>query len=153
MAFNAFLKIRDSAGNILIQGESTDKSHPREIVIDSFSWGLASTGGAAPAVQDLQLTAPMSKASPNLMLACATGRRFPEADLTLRKATSTGQIEFVKLRFFDALISSYNVGGNHATGLPEDQFSIAFDKIDFLYTVSRTGEMVETSFDFSAVKG
>ena len=43
MAFDAFLKIEG------IEGESTDKTHPGEIEIESFSWGVANTGTAAPA--------------------------------------------------------------------------------------------------------
>jgi len=34
MAFDAFLKIDG------IDGESQDKTHPNEIEIDSFSWGV-----------------------------------------------------------------------------------------------------------------
>ena len=144
MAFDAFLKITDGAGHILIQGESTDKVHLNEIVIDSFSWGEANAGQAA--LQDFEFTAPTSKASPLLMLACATGRRFPEADLTLRKAGGTGQVEFVKIRLLDTQVSSYNVGGNSGDGLPGDQFTIAFGEIDFKYTVARTGEVVEATY-------
>ena len=42
MAFDAFLKIDG------IEGESTDKTHPGEIEIQSFSWGVSNTasGGA-----------------------------------------------------------------------------------------------------------
>jgi type VI secretion system secreted protein Hcp len=157
MAFDAFLKIRDAAGNILIEGESTDKTHPNEIQIDSFSWGVSNPtsvgsggGGSGKAVpQDYHFTAPVSKASPNLMLACATGRHLPEADLTLRKAGGPGQVEFVKMRLTDCLISTYAHGGSASDGPPEDSFSIAFAKVEFIYTVARTGEVVDDSFDFS----
>ena len=37
MAFDAFLKIEG------IEGESTDKVHPGEIEIQSFSWGVSNT--------------------------------------------------------------------------------------------------------------
>ena len=161
MAFDAFLKIEDSQGNILIKGESTDKGHPDEIEIDSFSWGVTQTataggggggaGGKAVA-QDFHFTAPTTKASPNLMLACATGRHFPAALLTCRKAGGTSQVEFLKIKLTDVLVSSYALGGspNGEAPVPEDQFSLNFVKIDFLYTVDRTGEVVETTFDFTA---
>jgi type VI secretion system secreted protein Hcp len=155
MAFDAFLKIEG------IDGESTDKTHPNEIEIDSFSWGVTNTGsassggggGAGKAVsQDFHFAAGTTKASPNLMLACATGRHFPRATLTCRKAGGSGQVEFLKIKLSDCLISSYSLGGSPSgeAPVPEDQFSINFVKIDFLYTVARTGEMVETTFDFSA---
>ena len=164
MAFDAFLKIEDSQGNILIKGESTDKNHPDEIEVDSYSWGVTNTGsassggggGAGKAVsQDFHFTTPMSKASPNLMLACATGRHFPAALLTCRKAGGTSQVEFLKIKLTDILVSSYQTGGD-AEGsdpVPTDQFSLSFAKIDFLYTQPRTGEVVETSFDFSSPAG
>jgi type VI secretion system secreted protein Hcp len=153
MAYDAFLKIEG------IEGESQDKEHKGEIEIDSFSWGVTNTvssgaggggGGAGKAVpQDFHFTAPLSKASPNLMLACCTGRHFKSATLTCRKAG----FEFEKVRLEDVIVSSYQTGGNTEEGdRPEDQFSLNFEKIDFLYTVQRTGETVETTFDFGANK-
>ena len=38
MAFDAFLKIEG------IEGESTDKTHPGEIEIGSYSWGVEQPG-------------------------------------------------------------------------------------------------------------
>ena len=155
MAFDAFLKIEG------IQGESSDKTHPGEIEIESFSWGVSNTGsvvvgggaGAGKAVsQDFHFATSLSKASPSLMLACATGRHFPTATLTCRKAGGSGQVEFLKIKLIDALVSSYQTGGvtDGDAAVPTDQFSLNFAKIDFLYTVARTGEQIETTFDFSA---
>ena len=99
--------------------------------------------------QDFHFTAPVSKASPNLMLACAVGRHTPQATLTCRKAGGPGQVEFLKIKLFDVLVSSYQTGGDtQHDNVPTDQFSLNFVKIDFLYTVARTGEMVETLFAF-----
>ena len=141
MAFDAFLKIEG------IDGESTDKAHPGEIEISSFSWGVANTGGASSGggggagkavAQDFHFSSAVSKASPNLMLACATGRHFNKATLSCRKAGG-GQFEFLKIRLDDCLISSYQTGGRAGDGdvVPSDQFSLAFAKIDFLYTRRR----------------
>jgi type VI secretion system secreted protein Hcp len=152
MAFDAFLKIEG------IDGESTDKAHPSEIEIQSFSWGVENTGsaggggggGAGKATpQDFHFTSATSKASPSLMLACATGRHFQKATLTCRKAGGTGQVEFIKIRLEDCLVSSYQTGEASSDGSPADEYSLNFVKIDFLYTVPSTGETVESSFDFS----
>jgi len=152
MAFDAFLKIDG------IDGESQDKNHPNEIEIDSFSWGVSnpntagsgSGGGTGKAsLQDFHFAAQTTKASPNLMLACATGKHIQTVTLTCRKAGGTSQVEFLKIKLQDCLVSSYSLGGS-AEGdavVPEDQFSLNFVKIDFLYTVARTGEVVEASFD------
>src|SRR6478672_11628700 len=146
MAFDAFLKIEG------IEGESTDKTHKGEIEIHSFSWGAANTGtgsvgggGGAGKVsfQDFSFTMPISKASPNLMLACATGKHFPTATLTCRKAGGS-QVEFLKIKLSDILVSSFSNGGLGQGSdikqdeLPLDQLSLNFVKIDFLYTVDKT---------------
>ena len=151
MAFDAFLKIEG------IDGESTDKVHPGEIEIQSFSWGVSNPtsigsggggGGGKASLQDFNFGMATSKASPNLMLACATGRRFQTSTLTVRRAG----FEFMKIRLFDCLVSSYDIGGDNCStsqnpNSPVDTVSITFAKIDFLYTVQRTGETVETTFD------
>jgi type VI secretion system secreted protein Hcp len=155
MAFDAFLKMEG------IEGESSDKTHPREIEIESFSWGVTNTGsagtggggGAGKAVsQDFHFTTLLSKASPSLMLACATGRHSQLATLTCRKAGGSGQVEFLKIKLMDVLVSSYQTGGN--TGgddvVPTDQFSLNFAKIDVFYTVAKTGEEIDVTFDFAA---
>jgi type VI secretion system secreted protein Hcp len=159
MAFDAFLKIEG------IDGESTDKAHPGEIEIESFSWGVTNQGNASSGggggggkavVQDFHFTMPLSKASPALMLACATGRHFQSATLTCRKAGGTQAGEFLKVELSDVLVSSYStgehlidtqyslIGGDD--NLPTDQASLNFVKIDFLFTNDRTGETVETVF-------
>ena len=86
MAFDAFLKIEG------IDGESADKTHPGEIEVMSFSWGVSNTGGGSTGggggagkavLQDFHFSMATSKASPNLMLACATGRHIRAATLTV----------------------------------------------------------------------
>jgi type VI secretion system secreted protein Hcp len=150
MPFDAFLKIEG------IDGESADKSHPNEIEIYSFHWGVTNTGttgggggGAGKAVlQDFHFGMATSKASPSLMLACATGRHTPAATLTVRRGT----FEFLKIKLIDVLVSEYDLGGDNSEAstnrdTPLDALSLNFVKIDFLYTVQRTGETVEAAFD------
>jgi len=72
-----FLKING------IPGESQNPRHQGEIEVESFSWSesyLASAGGTGKVhMQDLHITKPIDKASPLLMLACASGRHFTSA--------------------------------------------------------------------------
>ena len=155
MAFDAFLKIDG------IDGESSDKTHKGEIEIDSFSWGNANAGsigsgggGGAGKVsfQDFHFSMPISKASPLLMKACATGQHFPTATLTCRKAGGS-QVEFLKIKLADILVSSFQNGGLGQGSdikqdeLPLDQLSLNFVKFDFLYTVDKTGETTQAAFD------
>lgn len=158
MAYDAFLKIEG------IIGESTDQTHEGWIDIESFSWGVTNAGslsgggggGAGRAsFQDVHFTAPTSKASPNLMLACATGRHFQKAQLSLVKAQGSKGFEFVKLEFDDVLVTSYQSGGaSGGEDRPTDAFSLNFVKIDFEYITQNAdgsaGEIVEASFDLRA---
>lgn len=152
-AFDAFLKLDG------IDGESNDKAHKGEIEISSYSWGesnaISSSGGGGSttgrvSIQDFHFTMPLSKASPKLMQACATGVHIREAALTCRKGGGS-QHEFLKIKLYDLLVSSYQTegspGGEKPETFPSDQVSLFFVKIDFLYTVEKTGEVVQASYD------
>jgi type VI secretion system secreted protein Hcp len=125
-----------------IKGESTDAKHKDEIEVESFSWGatqpgsFASGGGGGAgkvSFQDIHFTTRASVASPNLMLACATGQHIKEATLTVRKAGKEAQ-EYYIVKLSDNLVSSYQSGGSEGSNaLPVDQFSINFAKIEFEY--------------------
>lgn len=123
-----FLKI---AG---IPGESRDSRHRDEIDALAFSWGVARDSGrdsGRPAPQDISFTMHVSKASPLLMLASATGARIPSAVLTVRTAGAE-QLEFYKLALDDCRVTSYQTGGN--SDAPVDSFSIEFAKVTMSYT-------------------
>src|SRR5437867_6223278 len=87
-----------------IEGESFDSKHKGEIDVLSFSWGASQTGtltagggGGAGKVQmqDMKFVMKVNKASPRLMLACATGQHMKGAILTARKA-GRDQQEYLK---------------------------------------------------------
>jgi type VI secretion system secreted protein Hcp len=118
-----------------IAGESQDAKHKGEIELASFSWGEtqqkapAGGGGGAGKVQmqDLHVTMHVSKASPQLLLACATGQHLKSAVLTARKSGGQQQ-EFLVVTLKDLLVSSYVIGGA-ADALPVDQVALAFGQI------------------------
>jgi len=134
-AVDYFLKIDG------IPGESTDSKHKNEIDLISWSWGQSNSGkhdsggggGAGKvAMQDFNFTMRINKASPKLFLACATGQHIKEALLTCRKAGKEQQ-EYLKIKFSDLLISSYNTGGSGGDVVPVDQISFNFSKIEKSY--------------------
>ena len=136
MAIDMFLKIDG------IDGESTDVKHNNEIAILSYAWGEAQTapaggagGGAGKiAMQDFHFSMLVNKASPKLFLACAKGEHFKNAVLAVRRAGAS-PAEFLKWRFTDVLISSYQTAGDVATGaLPADQASLKFSRIEVEYS-------------------
>ena len=145
-----------------IPGESTDKTHKGEIVLESFSWGesnsaFPSTGAGAGAgkvsMQDFHFTAKVSKASPVLMLNCANGKRIKDATMTARTAGNK-PFEFLFYKFTDVVITSVQEGGNGER--PVDQVSFAFSKITVEFKEqSPTGGVAGTttfSWDLKANK-
>ncbi len=125
-----------------IEGESADHKHKGEIDLESWSWGETNSGSSAHgggggagkvAMQDLHFTSKLSKASPKLALACATGHHIKQAVLHARKAGGK-QEEYYKITFHDLLVSSYQIGGSaHGDLAPVDQVSLNFSKIEWEY--------------------
>jgi|SRR5665213_97809 len=126
-----------------IQGESTDNVHKGEIEIESWSWGVTNLGGGQTSGntgsgtgksshQDIHFTSTMSKASPKLMLACATGDHIAEGTLTCRKAGGDQQ-EYLTIKLTDVFVSSYQTGGSPGGIVPTDQFSLNFAKWEKTY--------------------
>jgi type VI secretion system secreted protein Hcp len=139
MAVDYFLQI---AG---VEGESTDAKHKGWIDVDSWSWGEtqptppASGGGGAGKVQvhDLHFVSRVSKASPKLFLACASGQHFKEARLVGRKAGKAQQ-EFLIWTFTDLLVTGYQTGGAEGGEvLPTDQVSLNFTKLKVEYRAQK----------------
>ena len=135
MAIDYFLKIDG------ISGESLDSKHKGEIQVESWSWGESNPaqpggggGGGAGKVQmqDLAFTTRFSKASPQLILACASGKHFKDAVLTARKA-GKGQQEFLTFSLSDVLVSAYQTAGAGGDVLPGDSVSLNFSKIQVEY--------------------
>jgi type VI secretion system secreted protein Hcp len=158
-AVDYFLKIDG------IDGESQDSKHKGEIELSSWSFGAtqsgthsAGGGGGAGKVsmQDFHFVMNVNKASPKLLLACATGEHIKKAVLTCRKAGKEQQ-EFVKYSFSDFLVSSYQTGGSGSSEvIPMDQISLNFAKIEFEYKEQKAdgtlGGSVKAGYDLKQNK-
>lgn len=125
-----------------IDGESADSKHKGEIDLESYSIGARNTGtmasgggGGAGKVSfnDFEFVMKVNKASPKLMLACASGEHIKKAVLTCRKAGKDQQ-EFLKVTMSDVLVSSFQSGGSaHGDVVPVEQVSLNFAKIEKEY--------------------
>jgi type VI secretion system secreted protein Hcp len=159
MAVDYFLKIDG------VPGESQDHKHKDEIDVISWSWGETNTGDAAlrggmgagkVAMQDFHFTMQMNKATPKLFLACARGDHIKEATLTCRKAGKEQQ-EYLKIKFTDFLVSSYQTGGSTGSEIPVDQISLNFSKVEFEYKEQKPdgtlGGAVKAHYDLKQMKG
>jgi type VI secretion system secreted protein Hcp len=127
-----------------IKGEAQDSKHKDTIEVESFSFGATHSGSFAHGMggstgkvsfHDITFTTKTNKASPNLMVAVATGKHLGKAVLRVRKATGDGgQQEYYTITLTDVLVSSYQTGGHAGeNSIPVDQFSLNFAKIKFAY--------------------
>jgi type VI secretion system secreted protein Hcp len=144
-----------------VPGESLDDKHKGEIDVMSWSWGETNPGGAHDGgagggagkvtMQDFHFVTQVSKASPRLLLACASGQHLKSATLTARKAGKAQQ-EFLRFDFTDLLVSSYQIGASEGSDvLPIDQVSLAFSKIQMEYTEQKAdgtlGDAIQVGWD------
>lgn len=158
-AVDYFLKIDG------IKGESEDDKNKGQIDLESWSWGATQSGGHSYGggggagkvqMQDFHFVMKINEASPKLLEHCATGKHIPNAYLECRKAGGT-QGAFLKVKFSDLLVSSYQTGGSGGSDIvPVDQISLNFSKIEIDYfKQDKAGVMVaagKTGYDLKANK-
>jgi type VI secretion system secreted protein Hcp len=156
-AFDYFLKIDG------IEGESRSSLHKGEIDVESWSWGESRSrpvGGAGAAagrvdMSDFSFTMELSKASPELFLACAEGNHIKAAWLTGSRPTAGGkEVDyFLKWSFADLLVSSYHTGAS-GRAAPADQVTFSFGKIEVEYKVQKAdgsfGDAFKAGWDLKA---
>jgi type VI secretion system secreted protein Hcp len=156
MAVDYYLKLDG------IQGEAADSKHKGEIEIESFSFAeiqpsnqAQGGGGGVGKVRmgNFNFVIMANKASPRLMVACATGLHIQEAILTCRKS-GTAQQEFMKFSLKDVLVSAYQVNGGGGAVVPVEQFSLDFAKIEYEYREQKAdgslGGSIKAGYDVKA---
>lgn len=137
-AFDYFLKIDG------VQGESVDAMHKGEIDVQAWSWGemrgprseTGGTGAGRVSMNDFDFKMELSRASPQLFLACAEGDHIKAAWLTARRSAGKDGDYFLKWTFADLLVSSYQSGAA-AGEAPLDEVSLSFAKIEVEYKEQR----------------
>jgi len=157
-SFDAYLEIDG------IKGESKDENHREAIEIQSFSWGVSNTGPFATgggggsgkvSFQDLHFTTRISKASPQLLAACATGAHIPQAKLTCRKAGSDGASQqFMTITLEDVFLTSQKQTGltssaaTAADDMPTEEVAFYYNRMTIVHTAEdgtlTTGRAVRT---------
>jgi type VI secretion system secreted protein Hcp len=138
-----------------IPGESTDSKHKDEIVLTSFSMGVSNAGSVSSgggggegkaSFHDFNFTHKFDKASPLLMLACATGKHIPTATMTAPKA-GKGGFEFLFIKMNDVLVTSSQTGAS-GDDLPVEAVSLAFAKIEVDYKPQRANGSLGAATSF-----
>ncbi|ERI52370.1 hypothetical protein N878_19330 [Pseudomonas sp. EGD-AK9] len=131
-----FIKIGD------VDGESADKTHAKEIDVLAWSWGMSQSGsmhvggggGAGKvSIQDISLTKWIDKSSPNLMMACSSGKHYPEAKLTIRKAGGEDPVEYLIITLKEVLVSSISTGGSGGEDRLTENVTLNFGQVQVDY--------------------
>jgi type VI secretion system secreted protein Hcp len=136
-----------------VKGESSDAKHKDEIELVSFSWAMNQSGthaggggGGAGKVtfSDLSFVQRTQRSTTALMQVCASGKHIPSALLTARKA-GKGQMEFLKIKLTDVLVSSFHIGADD-TELPVESIALNAAKVEVDYSAQDpTGKAVTPS--------
>ncbi len=136
MATDMFLRLGD------IKGESKDQAHRDEIEISKWGWGMAQTGsmhsggggGAGKVnIDNLTLSKDMDKSSPNLMMACSTGKHYPEARLVVRKAGGSSAVEYLVITMKEVMVTSYQTDAVSTSDLLTEVISLNFATVEVSY--------------------
>ena len=125
-----------------VKGESQDDKHKDEIHVSSFSFGVTNvgtggsnlgSGGGRSSIQDMHFTKVVDASSPNLFIACATGKHFPNATVTVRRAGEKPQ-EYLTYKLTEVYISSITTSGHEGGGIAQESVSLNFSKVEVNYT-------------------
>ena len=130
-----------------ITGESRDSRHRDEIDVLRFGWGESQhapvqsglgAGVGQVRVEDLEVRARTSKASPKVMVACASGRHIATARLTCR-LPGLADAQFLVITLSNVRVSRYYVAGAASVDgmLPTDEIALNFRDIKIEYRARR----------------
>lgn len=157
MAVDMFLELDG------IKGESTDSKHKDKIDILSYTFGVHQTGassggggsGAGKAsFDDLHISKFADLASPNLMLACATGQHIKKAIIYVRKAGGQ-QEDYYTITLEELIVSSMQNTGT-GSDAPTESLTMNFSKITFEYKPQKSdgslGGVSKAGYDIKANK-
>jgi len=136
---DAFLKLDT------IAGESVDKAHKDEIVVERFSFGSSSSASVTAAAASagkvqfdaLSFVHKVDRASAALLLAVARGQVLRTAVLTARKAGSTD--EYLKVTLTDVIVTSVKIAGQGGE-VAQEEVTLRFGKITFEYFGGKDGK-------------
>jgi type VI secretion system secreted protein Hcp len=125
-----------------IKGESKDGKHKEAVDVLAFSWGMSQSGTAhmgtgagagKVTIQDLSLTKYIDKSSPDLMLACCSGKHFGKAQIIVRKAGES-PLEYLVVDMSDVMVTAVSTGGSGGEDRLTENVTLNFAKVKVTYT-------------------
>jgi type VI secretion system secreted protein Hcp len=137
MSFNLYLKI---AG---IPGDSTDEKHKDWIEFTSWSWALTNamaplSGGGAPVGRpdssELVVHKRLDRASPLILIACASGLAIPDASIECIKAGGDRN-RFLTVTLQDVRITAFKPVASVSADSPTEEIGFQCRRIRWSYTM------------------
>ncbi len=124
-----------------VDGESTDDKHKGEIELESWSFGIASSGtarlggggaGAGKAqMSDLSVMKSVDLATPALLQAAASGQRIARATLTQRSA-GANPLDVLTMVLAPVLVTSCQLSAA-SDGPPQESVQLSFGTVQLTY--------------------
>src|SRR5208282_2486942 len=122
-----------------IQGESLSSTHPNEIEVSSFSWGVSNSlvntqsggiKGGKVSMSEVTVTKYFDKASVQLLKASASGQILATAKITWSKSTGGKKPEdFITITLSGVLITSVQQSSTRGgTGMGTESITLSFQK-------------------------
>ena len=125
-----------------IKGNCTISGHPDEIIVNSFSHGVAlpMSGDAAntertagrPQFSEMNFSKMTDQSTPALYMACVKGDKLGDAIIHIGRNEGGKFMSLMKYTMANAMISNINTSGGG--GVPSDSFSINFTKLQSVFT-------------------
>ena len=122
-----------------VSGEATSKTHPGEIEVVAWSWGMSNSGtthlGSYSAgkanFQDISITKYLDTASTALMLHAANGDQFKTATLTVERADDS---DYLSIAMSEVIVTSVSTGGSGGEDRLTENISLNFAAVTVTYT-------------------
>ena len=117
-----------------VTGESKDDVHKETIEIASWSLGasnptsVGSAGMSAGKVSysDLSVMISLEKASVDLLTRVSTGKVIPTAILYGRKAGDDKRQDYLTVKLYEVMVSSWQTSASDGSGIPTLSVSLSF---------------------------
>lgn len=127
-----------------LEGETESPYHPGCIDVISWSWGAVQEGampgpGGEGKVKfdDISIVQRANKASPELMLACATGSHLSKAEIFV-DATSCVECPvpatYYKIVMEDVIVTSVSIGGSDSEDALTENLTFNYAKVEWCYS-------------------
>ena len=137
----------------LFDGESDIRGHEREIIVMSYSHGIAgcppgsSISACKSSFSGLNIMIEMTKSLINFKHFAATGKIVQSVDFVIRK-TGDSPFDFYKIRMEGVTINSVQESGSNGGGKPMISVELSATKIAYLYIVQGEAGQVVEKFSF-----